>query len=66
MIIQDRMKVISQRQIAHNNFEMVLSGKLVGEISSRASLSISEWPTHLSHCYDVQFQSRPLIKRLAK
>lgn len=34
MIIQDRMKVISQRQIAHHIFEMTLSGNLVGEISS--------------------------------
>ncbi|MBE1553531.1 dihydroorotate dehydrogenase electron transfer subunit [Sporosarcina limicola] len=34
MIIQDRMKVIKQRQVAKNNFEMKLSGKLVGEITS--------------------------------
>lgn len=34
MIIQDRMTVTSQQQIAHNIFEMKLNGKLVGEISS--------------------------------
>ncbi|WP_432359446.1 dihydroorotate dehydrogenase electron transfer subunit [Sporosarcina sp. UB5] len=34
MIIQDRMKVIRQQKIAHNIFEMKLSGKLVGEITS--------------------------------
>ena len=34
MILQDRMTVTSQRQIAHNIFEMTLKGKLVGEISS--------------------------------
>ncbi|MFJ7933078.1 dihydroorotate dehydrogenase electron transfer subunit [Sporosarcina sp. NPDC096371] len=34
MIIQDRMQVLSQRQIAHNIFEMTLAGKLVGEITS--------------------------------
>ncbi|WP_342509336.1 dihydroorotate dehydrogenase electron transfer subunit [Sporosarcina sp. FSL K6-2383] len=34
MIIQDRMKVISQRQIGHHIFEMTLVGKLVGEITS--------------------------------
>ena len=34
MIIQDRMKVTSQRQIAHHIFEMTLAGKLVGEITS--------------------------------
>ncbi|MCZ2258846.1 dihydroorotate dehydrogenase electron transfer subunit [Sporosarcina sp. G11-34] len=34
MIIQDRMTVTSQKQVAHNIFEMKLSGKLVGEISS--------------------------------
>lgn len=34
MIIQDRMVVKSQKQIAHHVFEMTLSGKLVGEITS--------------------------------
>ena len=34
MIIQDQMIVTSQKQIAHNIFEMKLTGKLVGEISS--------------------------------
>ncbi len=34
MIIQDRMMVTSQQQLGHNIFEMTLSGKLVGEISS--------------------------------
>jgi dihydroorotate dehydrogenase electron transfer subunit len=34
MILQDRMTVISQQQIAHNIFEMTLAGKLVGEITS--------------------------------
>lgn len=34
MIIQDRMKVTGQQKIAENIFEMKLSGKLVGEITS--------------------------------
>ncbi|MGG0667095.1 dihydroorotate dehydrogenase electron transfer subunit [Lederbergia citrisecunda] len=34
MIIQDRMKVTGQREIAKNIFEMKLTGKLVGEINS--------------------------------
>lgn len=34
MIIQDKMLVTSQEQIAHNIFEMKLTGKLVGEITS--------------------------------
>lgn len=34
MIIQDKMLVTSQAQIAHNIFEMRLTGKLVGEITS--------------------------------
>ena len=34
MIIQDKMIVKSQKEIAHNIFEMTLSGKLVREISS--------------------------------
>lgn len=34
MIIQDRMKVTGQREIAKNIFEMKLTGKLVGEICS--------------------------------
>lgn len=34
MIIQDRMIITSHQKIAHNIFEMKLSGKLVGEISS--------------------------------
>lgn len=34
MIIQDRMIVVGQRQIAKDVFEMKLSGKLVGEITS--------------------------------
>ncbi len=49
MIIQDRMTVTSQQQIAHNIFEMKLNGKLVGEISSPASLSIFVCQTHLNH-----------------
>jgi len=34
MIIQDKMMITSQRSIAHNIFEMKLTGKLVGEITS--------------------------------
>ncbi|WP_262172870.1 dihydroorotate dehydrogenase electron transfer subunit [Saccharococcus sp. Marseille-Q5394] len=34
MIIQDRMNVTGQREIAKNIFEMKLTGKLVGEINS--------------------------------
>lgn len=34
MIIQDRMTVVGQRQIAKDIFEMKLTGKLVGEINS--------------------------------
>ncbi|MHA6258642.1 dihydroorotate dehydrogenase electron transfer subunit [Sporosarcina sp. CAU 1771] len=34
MIIQDRMTVTSHKQIARNIFEMKLTGKLVGEITS--------------------------------
>ena len=34
MIIQDKMIVKSQKEIAHNIFEMTLSGKLVDEITS--------------------------------
>lgn len=34
MIIQDQMTVTAQQQIAHNIFEMKLTGKLVGEIKS--------------------------------
>lgn len=34
MIIQDLMTVGSQQQIAKNIFEMKLTGKLVGEITS--------------------------------
>lgn len=34
MIIQDRMKVTEQQEIAKNIFEMKLTGKLVGEINS--------------------------------
>ncbi len=34
MIIQDRMKVTGQREIAKNIFEMKLTGKLVVEINS--------------------------------
>lgn len=34
MIIQDKMLVTSQAKIAHNIFEMKLTGKLVGEITS--------------------------------
>lgn len=34
MIIQDRMKVTGQQKIAENVFEMKLSGKLVGDITS--------------------------------
>ncbi|MCM3709999.1 dihydroorotate dehydrogenase electron transfer subunit [Sporosarcina luteola] len=34
MIIQDRMRVTGQREIAKNIFEMKLTGKLVGEINS--------------------------------
>lgn len=34
MIIQDCMVVKSQKEIAHNIFELTLTGKLVGEISS--------------------------------
>ncbi|MDN4607528.1 dihydroorotate dehydrogenase electron transfer subunit [Sporosarcina highlanderae] len=34
MIIQDRMRVTGQQEIAKNIFEMKLTGKLVGEISS--------------------------------
>lgn len=34
MIIQDRMHITSHNRLAHNIFEMKLTGKLVGEISS--------------------------------
>ena len=34
MIVQDKMIIMSQQNIAHNIFEMTLTGKLVGEITS--------------------------------
>ena len=40
MIIQDKMIVKSQKEIAHNIYEMTLSGKLVQKLRPRDNSSI--------------------------
>ena len=62
MIIQDKMIVKSQKEIAKNIFEMTLSGKLVMKLRPGQFVHI-----RVSDSYEMlledPFQLHPLIKR---